>query len=291
MSPVSLFIFMTALIASHTERDEEEETQQRDISGVLRHMNADTKKASVGMAEIHSHAVEKVDEVAERTEAERKLQAMAKERARLYKMAEDLDHKMHKQYAELAESIADNTEAKASKSAPASLLSIKDAQEGNQRAEEDRMFAELEQQTKNIVNWFQELQEIRHSRDELEAQSKEKVQSAGLIQQQAETEAYEGHEADEKLGKKKQELADVMAISAVEMAQIQKAAADVEEGVKDFAKWKENQDNSPESLAEAAKLQAKFKKAMAFLKDNEGMVEIRTNQINALMKETGLGQL
>jgi hypothetical protein len=286
MSPVSLFIFMTALIASHTERDEEEETQQRDISGVLRHMNADTKKASVGMAEIHSHAVEKVDEVAERTEAERKLQAMAKERARLYKMAEDLDHKMHKQYAELMASEASKSAEKS-----ASLLSIKDAQEGNQREEEDRMFAELEQQTKNIVNWFQELQEIRHSRDELEAQSKEKVQSAGLIQQQAETEAYEGHEADEKLGKKKQELADVMAISAVEMAQIQKAAAEVEEGVKDFAKWKENQDNSPESLAEAAKLQAKFKKAMAFLKDHEGMVEIRTNQINALMKETGLGQL
>jgi len=286
MSPVSLFIFMTALIASHTERDEEEETQQRDISGVLRHMNADTKKASVGMAEIHSHAGEKVDEVAERTEAERKLQAMAKERARLYKMAEDLDHKMHKQYAELMASEASKSAEKS-----ASLLSIKDAQEGNQREEEDRMFAELEQQTKNIVNWFQELQEIRHSRDELEAQSKEKVQSAGLIQQQAETEAYEGHEADEKLGKKKQELADVMAISAVEMAQIQKAAADVEEGVKDFAKWKENQDNSPESLAEAAKLQAKFKKAMAFLKDHEGMVEIRTNQINALMKETGLGQL
>jgi len=286
MSPVSLFIFMTALIASHTERDEEEETQQRDISGVLRHMNADTKKASVGMAEIHSHADEKVDEVAERTEAERKLQAMAKERARLYKMAEDLDHKMHKQYAELMASEASKSAEKS-----ASLLSIKDAQEGNQREEEDRMFAELEQQTKNIVNWFQELQEIRHSRDELEAQSKEKVQSAGLIQQQAETEAYEGHEADEKLGKKKQELADVMAISAVEMAQIQKAAADVEEGVKDFAKWKENQDNSPESLAEAAKLQAKFKKAMAFLKDHEGMVEIRTNQINALMKETGLGQL
>lgn len=286
MSPVSLFIFMTALIASHTERDEEEETQQRDISGVLRHMNADTKKASVGMAEIHSHEGEKVDEVAERTEAERKLQAMAKERARLYKMAEDLDHKMHKQYAELMASEASKSAEKS-----ASLLSIKDAQEGNQREEEDRMFAELEQQTKNIVNWFQELQEIRHSRDELEAQSKEKVQSAGLIQQQAETEAYEGHEADEKLGKKKQELADVMAISAVEMAQIQKAAADVEEGVKDFAKWKENQDNSPESLAEAAKLQAKFKKAMAFLKDHEGMVEIRTNQINALMKETGLGQL
>lgn len=286
MSPVSLFIFMTALIASHTERDEEEETQQRDISGVLRHMNADTKKASVGMAEIHSHAGEKVDEVAERTEAERKLQAMAKERTRLYKMAEDLDHKMHKQYAELMASEASKSAEKS-----ASLLSIKDAQEGNQREEEDRMFAELEQQTKNIVNWFQELQEIRHSRDELEAQSKEKVQSAGLIQQQAETEAYEGHEADEKLGKKKQELADVMAISAVEMAQIQKAAADVEEGVKDFAKWKENQDNSPESLAEAAKLQAKFKKAMAFLKDHEGMVEIRTNQINALMKETGLGQL
>lgn len=286
MSPVSLFIFMTALIASHTERDEEEETQQRDISGVLRHMNADTKKASVGMAEIHSHEGEKVDEVAERTEAERKLQAMAKERARLYKMAEDLDHKMHKQYAELMASEASKSAEKS-----ASLLSIKDAQEGNQQEEEDRMFAELEQQTKNIVNWFQELQEIRHSRDELEAQSKEKVQSAGLIQQQAETEAYEGHEADEKLGKKKQELADVMAISAVEMAQIQKAAADVEEGVKDFAKWKENQDNSPESLAEAAKLQAKFKKAMAFLKDHEGMVEIRTNQINALMKETGLGQL
>jgi len=286
MSPVSLFIFMTALIASHTERDEEEETQQRDISGVLRHMNADTKKASVGMAEIHSHAGEEVDEVAERTEAERKLQAMAKERARLYKMAEDLDHKMHKQYAELMASEASKSAEKS-----ASLLSIKDAQEGNQREEEDRMFAELEQQTKNIVNWFQELQEIRHSRDELEAQSKEKVQSAGLIQQQAETEAYEGHEADEKLGKKKQELADVMAISAVEMAQIQKAAADVEEGVKDFAKWKENQDNSPESLAEAAKLQAKFKKAMALLKDHEGMVEIRTNQINALMKETGLGQL
>jgi hypothetical protein len=90
---------------------------------------------------------------------------------------------------------------------------------------------------------------------------------------------------------KKQQLANVMANSAVEMAQIESAATDVMNGLDDFKKWKGRDDNSPQSLLEAKKVKEKLDKAIRFLKEHEGMIDQRTSQINDLLRETGHGHL
>merc|ERR1719487_2237659 len=93
---------------------------------------------------------------------------------------------------------------------------------------------------------------------------------------------------------KKQHLADVLASSAVEMAQIESASNDVMVGLEAFAKWKQREaagDKSPESLKEAAKVKDKLDKALRYLQDHEGMIDQRSNQINALLKETNMGHL
>jgi hypothetical protein len=44
-------------------------------------------------------------------------------------------------------------------------------------------------------------------------------------------------------------------------------------------------------MAQAAKVKAKLDKALKFLAQHEGTVATRTDQINALMKDAGMGHL
>jgi len=197
-----------------------------------------------------------------------KFQALARERQRVKHLSDDLDRQMQEQFAVLFES---DEEVKA-----AALLSMDEAESS---ATEDEHFAELEQMTNNVVQYFQQIKQLKEARDKARAETDAAVKEATVAAQRQQSSLQRQH------------LAGVMASSAVEMAKIEGAAADVMAGLDQLAEWKKRDDDSPKSLAEAVKVKAKLAAAVQFLKEHEGVVEKRADQINALMKEANMDHL
>jgi len=232
-------------------------------------------------------------------EAKAKLEEVALETQRVVADSDRLDAEMHAQYTAL---LGDEVPQAGT---PNALVSVGETQSP---PSEDEQFAALESQTENIMQWFQQLKKLRHERDSLKAKKDAAVKGASSAGMRPEDIAKKlltnsppetpksKPEADPKpmggsLMEKREELASVMASSAIEMAQLQHAAANVVTSLDAYKTWKNRINDSAESAAEAVSVKAKLDAAMKFLKEHENTIDNRRNQINAMMREANMGQL
>jgi len=235
-------------------------------------------------------------------QAKEKLAELALERKSVLEHADKLERQMHEQYAAMIGNEVGNV---------ASLLSVSQ-KEDRSTLSEDEKFAELEKHTNQLTQWFSELKALRAERDAMIAH-KEAASSVGatlglkaedmesqitaLASKAKQQEAAARAAAQDKLApalvsdEQRKQLANVMASSAIEMAQIKTASDDVLTALDALTDWKKRDDNSAESHEEAVKVQAKLSKAMTFLQEHEGIVNTRAKQINELMKDAGMGHL
>jgi hypothetical protein len=281
----------------------------------LRHQSAELREA-LAMLSINEELVSTARKAESRAKAASQLKTLAQGSEKVRQMATELDERMQMEYAKLLRSeVADAT------SKAASLL------DENSDAALDRKFAEMEEQTQSIMAWFDQLKEIKQARDAMRKQKDQalkEAESAGLTNAEVQHELSGSSETSQKTlpaqlpqetspqhlqrlaakvdskpvasdAPQKREnakrLADVVAKSAFEMAQIEGAAGDVMEALDGFEKWKSSQDSSPESLDRAAKVKAKLDKAMKFLEEHEGAVEQHSSEIDDLMRQANLGHL
>jgi len=206
------------------------------------------------------------------TQAAAKIAELKKERDAVLTHAADLERQMTEHYASM---IGQKVES------VASLL--QEQATGDDKMSEDDQFAQLEAQTNQMTSWFRELKQLRTDRDAVIAKNKHAAASARLMensQNQAKT-------AEEK----REHLQSIMASSAIEMAQIKTASDDVLSAIDSLTEWKKRDDNSHESHAEAVKVKSKLARAMNFLKEHEDTINVRSQQINTLMKEAGMAPL
>lgn len=206
------------------------------------------------------------------TQADAKIEQLRKERDAVLTHAADLERQMTEHYASM---IGQKVES------VASLL--QQQQTGDDKMSEDEQFAQLEAQTNQMTSWFKELKQLRTDRDVVIAKNKHAARSAKLMvhsKNQAKTSEEQ-----------REHLQSIMASSAIEMAQIKTASDDVLSAIDSLTEWKKRDDNSHESHAEAVKVKSKLARAMNFLKEHEDTINVRSQQINTLMKEAGMGPL
>jgi hypothetical protein len=233
--------------------------------------------------------------------ARSKLHDVAQEQMQLKKTVNDMDRTMEMEHAQFLDGL--NKLNEVAHGASTSL-----AQEFAEN--EDEQFAQLERQTQNIQKWFDNLKQVKQMKDQMQSKKVEAVkeaEAAGLSSAEVQKElsvrnlpvapsALELSDVPSKVDDKakvdkRKHLANVMEDSAVEMAQIESAANDVMNGLDEFAKWKESEDQSPESQEKAAQVKAKLDRALQFLREHEGSVDQRSQQIDKLMKDAGMGHL
>jgi len=245
-----------------------------------------------------------------KVKAEAKLQEVAVEMKHVTDWADDLDRRIHDQYdvlhgnkaapvdPEKTLGILEGVAAKIDID-KASLLSIGqqfDIDSSKLTQSEAEQLVQLEKQTNTVMSWFEEFKDFKFAMEQMRGHKNaalKEAQDLGMTQEQiqqvlAKPPPMENQPKMAGTPEQRKQLADVMASSAVEMAQIESAANEVMKGLDEFSAWKQKDDKSPESLAEAAKVKAKLDKAMQFLKEHEGAVEERSGQIDTLMKQVGM---
>jgi len=277
MSRVTILVFITAasLVFAHSSHDEDKGKVQISVSPSHLQLSDESVALRKGMAEAGLDF-----DLDQKVLARTKLQQLSLEKKRVKEMADNLDRQMQEQYAALLGSEVDKV---------ASLMGVAADGDGGSKTSEDEQFAQLEEQTNNIVHWFSQLKQLREDRDKVKAQKElaaKAASSVGLSLEEVHQELTSAATSEHR-----QHLASLMASSAIEMAQIESAAGNVMSGLDQLGEWKKRQDNSPESLAEASKVKAKLSDALNFLKEHEDIVEKRTDQINSMMKEANMGQL
>jgi len=235
---------------------------------------------------------------ASRDGAKAQLHELAAEQQRVRQAADALDERMQSEHAQMHEA---SSEAK-------SVLSTNAEEQTAQIAHMEQQFAQMEKQTAQITQWFEEMAQLNKSRDllwERKAEAVKEAEAAGLSSEEVQKELSaaraqpnletapqeSGAAANNAQVEQRKHLADVVASSAVEMAQIEKASVDVMDGLESFAKWKESGDESPESMAHAAQVKAKLDIALKFLEEHENVVDQRTTQINDLMRQANMDPL
>jgi len=208
------------------------------------------------------------------TQADAKIEQLRKERDAVLTHAADLERQMTEHYASMIGQKVENV---------ASLL--QQQQTGDDKMTEDEQFAQLEAQTNQMTSWFKELKQLRTDRDVVIAKNKHAARSAKLM-------AHSQNQAKAATSDQQREhLQSIMASSAIEMAQIKTASDDVLSAIDSLTEWKKRDDNSHESHAQAVKVKSKLARAMNFLKEHEDTINVRSQQINTLMKEAGMGPL
>lgn len=228
------------------------------------------------------------------------LEEVALERQQVMQNAERLDREMNEQYAALGGDEAGGNHG------AGSLVSVAETESApgtTKELTEDEQFDALEKQTDSIMKWFQQIKSLRKERDQLKAKKDAAVKgasSAGINQEDiakkilapAPDVATSKSKSDGKtqgsgLLEKRQKLSGLMASSALEMAKLQSAASDVMTGLDAYAVWQKRNDDGAESQAEAARVKAQLDSAVKFLAEHEDSIDYHTEQIDAMMRETG----
>lgn len=292
--------------AAETKADEELKGFRQEVQEMQR-LSAEVGEAeSAFKAKYQAKAVD---------QAKAKLQEVAQERATLGNKAEQLDEQMHKEFNTMNAASESTSESDAeakdrqNRKDYESLMSLKElirvTSDPKQEAE-DKQFAELEQQTKHIMEWFNKLKALRTQRDAMKKKKDDAMAAAANMGSAAEALGQEIKQAGQKTTdsaklsgnlyaqkssalmerqQKQKKLEAVMASSAIEIAQIEKSATDVQDGIKEYAQWRENDDGSAQSQEQKIRIQAKLQQAVDFLEKHEKNIDIRRNVIEQMLKQ------
>jgi len=173
------------------------------------------------------------------------------------------------------------------------------------KVEEDKQFAQLEAETMKIQSWFRQLKQIKQEKDALREKkleaakaakelglSKEEIadrlQHVGMSKGSSNAHHVESH-AEAKTPsaliqvEEGQSLGAVLARSSLEMESTEAAALDVMTGVQAFDAWKQNTNDSRESLVRGLVAKEVMEKRLESLRRSEQAINDRVSQLHHLL--------
>jgi hypothetical protein len=164
------------------------------------------------------------------------------------------------------------------------------------KSTEDAQFDKLEQETYNILSWFDKLKTLKHQRDSLKAKREEATQAAKKLGLSQEEIAKQLAHVDDSSNAEPvrasslvqfsthQELTKMMATSALDMQRIEDTADDVMRSIAAFGEWKQRSDDSPTSIRQGIALKDKLQADISFLQQSEHLINDRANQVNKFLR-------